>query len=113
MKGCMSNEEMKESLIEFIIDDTEFSEISQDEIIEIVDKRLEYEEYENMTQGDWEEYYLHENLSEIEKSLNEKKKEKQRLIQQKKKIVATVATLNPTVISDILELILIETNRIE
>ena len=65
---------MKESLTDIIMNNEEIiklTEISKKEIIENIDKYLEEQEYEEMSEGEWYEYYLLEDEIEILKSLNE------------------------------------------
>ena len=70
----MNHDDMKESLTDVIMDNKEIiklTEISKKEIIENIDKYLEEQEYEEMSEGEWYEYYLLEDEIEILKSLNE------------------------------------------
>ena len=57
----MNHDDMKESLTDIIMNNEEIiklTEISKKEIIENIDKYLEEQEYEEMSEGEWYEYYL-------------------------------------------------------
>ena len=96
---------MKESLIDLIINNEEIiklTEISKKEIIENIDKYLEKQEYEEMSEEEWYEYYLLEDEIEILKLLNDLNTK--RLEEKKKqKMAAIIISLNKTVQYDIIE----------
>lgn len=103
----MNYNDMKNSLIEFIKNNKqieELTEISENDIIEEVDKQLEKEEYEEMEEDEWMEYHLFENELEVLKNLDEL--HKNRLDEKNKKIkkAAMAISLRGTVIDEILEL---------
>ena len=101
----MNHDDMKESLTDIIMNNEEIiklTEISKKEIIENIDKYLEEQEYEEMSEGEWYEYYLLEDEIEILKSLNELNTK--RLEEKKKlKMAAIIISLNKTVQYDIIE----------
>tara|TARA_B100000401_G_C52766518_1_gene700969 strand:- start:93 stop:437 length:345 start_codon:yes stop_codon:yes gene_type:complete len=106
----MNYDDMKNSLIEFIKENEEIeelTEISENDIIEEVDKQLKKEDYEAqgvMNERWWHEFYLAENELEVLKKLNEL--HKNRLDEKNKKIkkAAMAISLRGTVIDEILEL---------
>jgi hypothetical protein len=108
----MNYEDMKNSLIEFIKDNKELvklTEISENDIIEEVDKYLKKEEYEEMNERWWDEFYLPENEIEVLKELNEL--HKNRLKDKKIKNAAFTISLKNTVPAEILELYAKELNK--
>ena len=97
---------MKESLTDVIMDNKEIiklTEISKKEIIENIDKYLEEQEYEEMSEGEWYEYYLLEDEIEILKSLNELNAKRLEEKKKKQKMAAIIISLNKTVQYDIIE----------
>jgi len=102
----MNHDDMKESLTDVIMDNKEIiklTEISKKEIIENIDKYLEEQEYEEMSEGEWYEYYLLEDEIEILKSLNELNAKRLEEKKKKQKMAAIIISLNKTVQYDIIE----------
>ena len=102
----MNLDDMKESLTDIIMDNKEIiklTEISKKEIIENIDKYLEEQEYEEMSEGEWYEYYLLEDEIEILKSLNELNAKRLEEKKKKQKMAAIIISLNKTVQYDIIE----------
>ena len=102
----MNLDDMKESLTDVIMDNKEIiklTEISKKEIIENIDKYLEEQEYEEMSEGEWYEYYLLEDEIEILKSLNELNAKRLEEKKKKQKMAAIIISLNKTVQYDIIE----------
>ena len=100
----MKYNDMKNSLIEFIKENeeiVELTEISENDIIEEVDKQLKREDYEEMNERSWHEFYLPENELEVLKKLNELHKNR---LDKKIKRAAMAISLRGTVIDEILEL---------
>ena len=107
----MNYEDMKNSLIEFIKDNKEIdklTEISENDIIEEVDKYLKKEEYEEMNERWWNEFYLPENEIEVFKNLEELHKNR---LDKKIKNAAFTISLKNTVPAEILELYAKELNK--
>ena len=102
----MNHDDMKESLTDIIMNNEEIiklTEISKKEIIENIDKYLEEQEYEEMSEGEWYEYYLLEDEIEILKSLNELNTKRLEEKKKKLKMAAIIISLNKTVQYDIIE----------
>tara|TARA_B100001564_G_scaffold319900_1_gene297483 strand:+ start:2703 stop:3029 length:327 start_codon:yes stop_codon:yes gene_type:complete len=100
----MNYNDMKDSLIEFIKENeeiVELTEISENDIIEEVDKQLKREDYEEMNERWWRDFYLPENELDVLKNLNELHKNR---LDKKIKRAAMAISLRGTVIDEILEL---------
>lgn len=102
----MNNDEMKQSLTELIMDNKELielTEITNDEIMETVDKHLNEQEYEEMNRLAWQEYYLLENEIEVLKNLTELNTSLLNEKKRKQKMTSIIISLNRTVQYDIIE----------
>ena len=97
---------MKQSLTELIMDNKELielTEITNDEIMETVDKHLNEQAYEEMNRLAWQEYYLLENEIEVLKNLTELNTSLLNEKKRKQKMTSIIISLNRTVQYDIIE----------
>ena len=97
---------MKQSLTELIMDNKELielTEITNDEIMETVDKHLNEQAYEEMNRLAWHEYYLLENEIEVLKDLTELNTSLLNEKKRKQKMTSIIISLNRTVQYDIIE----------
>ena len=96
----MTEVEMLNSIIENIKTEWsgKFKGKTDEEITKVVNDYLTYNDYKNMSEGEWDEHYLLESIYEIEKILEEKKINKH-------KSIALIATFNKTIPQYLIELL--------
>jgi len=101
----MTEVEMLNSIIENIKTEWigKFKGITDEEITKVVNDYLTYNDYKNMSEGEWDEHYLLESIYEIEKILEEKILEEKKI--NKHKSIALIATFNKTIPQYLIELL--------
>jgi len=106
----MTEVEMLNSIIENIKTEWsgKFKGKTDEEITKVVNDYLTYNDYKNMSDGEWDEHYLLESIYEIEKILEEKILE-EKILEEKKinkhKSIALIATFNKTLPQYLIELL--------
>ena len=110
MNSSMTEVEMLNSIIENIKTEWsgKFKGKTDEEITKVVNDYLTYNDYKNMSEGEWDEHYLLESIYEIEKILEEKILE-EKILEEKKinkhKSIALIATFNKTIPQYLIELL--------